>query len=356
MKGVEFPIIGTKKAGVSKKFDLSSPAGRKLYYQAKAGDEIAKLRKYLAKQTFMAIMLGKKNAGKGTYTKLFAEIFGEGKVAHVAVGDLVRDIHANWADFSKSAEPERFKRHYRGLVSFDEAVAALLSRSTDKLLPTEFVLALLKYNIAKLSGKTLFVDGIPRDLDQISYSLYFRDLINFRGDTDLFVLIDIPEVVIDERIKFRRICPVCKSPRNLKLLVTSKVDYDPKKKEFFLRCDNPGCGAPIMIPKEGDDLGIAPIRERLTRDEEIMKTVMKLYGVPKVFLRNSIPVDEAKKQFDEYEMTPAYSFSFDQKKKKVKVHEAPWIFLDDNEVRSYSLLPAPVVVAMIKQLVEVLGV
>ncbi len=355
MKGIEFPIIGTKKPGVTRKFDLSSPAGRKPYFEAKVGEEIKKIKKYLARRTFMAIMLGKKNAGKGTYTKLFAEVFGEQKVSHVAVGDLVRDIHANWADFSKSPELETFKRHYRGLVSFDEAVASLLSRSTEKLLPTEFILALLKYNIAKLSGKTLFVDGIPRDLDQISYSLYFRDLINYHSDPDLFVLIDIPEVVIDERIKFRRICPVCKSPRNLKLLVTSKVDYDLKKKEFFLRCDNPGCGAPIMMPKEGDDLGIGPIRSRLDRDEEIMKTVMKLYGVPKVFLRNSIPVDEAKKQFDEYEMTPAYSFSFDQKNKKVKVHESPWIFLDDNGVRSYSLLPAPVVVAMIKQLVEVLG-
>ncbi len=348
MKGIEFPIIGTKVKGLTKKFDINSPVGRKLYFEAKAGEEIRVLKKYFEKHSFMAMMLGKKNAGKGTYTKILMEIFGEGKMVHVAVGDLIRDIE-------KSPDVPKLEKYYRGFMPFKEAAATLVGRSTAKLLPTEFILALLKYNIAKLSGKTLFIDGLPRDLDQISYALYFRDLINFRDDPDIFVLIDIPEVVIDERIKYRRICPVCKAPRNLKLLVTSIVEYDDVKKEFYLRCDNPTCGAPIMLPKEGDNLGIEPIRNRLDRDEMVMKTVMRLYGVPKILLRNSIPVDIAKKEFDDYELTPAYSFELDKKTGKVKVLEDQWTFKDDNGVLSHSLLPAAVVVSFLKQLPEALG-
>ncbi len=84
--------------------------------------------------------------------------------------------------------------------------------------------------------------------------------------------------------------------------------------------------------------------------------IMGLHGVPKVFLRNSIPVAEAKSKFDDYEITPAYSYKYDEKTGKIEVLESPWIFKDDNGVDSYSLLPAPVVVSMIKQLVEVLGI
>lgn len=354
MKGATFPIIGTKVKGLEKRFDLSSPDGRREYFDAKVGAEIGKLQEFLGKRTFMANMLGKKGAGKGTYSKMFMEAVGVGQMSHIAVGDLVRDIHAAWPHFSKSPELADLKKHYRGFISFDEAVERLLARSTEKLLPTEFILALLKYNIDKHHGETLFIDGLPRETDQVSYSLYFRDLINYRDDPDFFVLIDIPEVVIDARIKTRVVCPSCKSPRNLKLLLTKYIGFDESTGEFYLMCDNPGCNKARMMRKEGDNLGIDPIRPRLAKDEEIMKTVMSLHGVPKIFLRNSIPVETAKEQFDEYELTPAYGFERDAKTGKIKVLENPWVFADDNGVESYSLLPAPVVVSMIKQMVDVL--
>ena len=79
MKGLEFPIVSTKIEGLNKqslllrnkKFDLSSPEGRKDYFEAKVGDEIGHLRNFLNKNTFVAYLLGKKNSGKGTYAKLF---------------------------------------------------------------------------------------------------------------------------------------------------------------------------------------------------------------------------------------------------------------------------------------------
>ena len=43
----DFPYFKTKVEGAAKKFDLSDPAGRKEYFAAKAGAEIAKIKKYL---------------------------------------------------------------------------------------------------------------------------------------------------------------------------------------------------------------------------------------------------------------------------------------------------------------------
>ena len=356
MKGLEFPIIGTKVRGLNHKFDISSPEGRKEYFEFKAGDEIVHIKKYLEKNSFIAFLLGKKNSGKGTYSKLLSEIFAGDKIIHVSVGDLVRDIHSNWKEFRKSEEFNHLKRLYRGYISFDEAIDTLLGRSTDKLLPTEFILALLKHHIEDLRGKTLFIDGLPREMDQVSYSLFFRDLINYRNTPDMFVLIDIPESVINERMKYRVVCPRCKTSRNTKLLITSKVEYDPKKKEFYLLCDNPDCSGDMMIAKEGDDLGIEPIRGRLIKDEEILQLALRLHGIPKILLRNHVPVDFAKKYFDDYELTPEYEFEWDDKKRKVKIKEKLWTISDDNGVESFSLLAPAVVVAFLKQLVEVLEI
>ena len=365
MRGLEFPIIGTKvsskgrqasgRKGLKKKFDLSSPRERKNYFEAKVGDEIAHIRKYFDSNSFIAYFLGKKNSGKGTYSKLFIEIFGEERIVHVSVGDLVRDVHGRWKSFVNGKDYERLKSLYRGYISFEECEEALLGQSVTKLLPTEFILALLKLYIDKLPRKTIFIDGLPRGIDQVSYSLYFRDLINYRDDTDLFILIDIPETVIEERMKYRRVCPICQTSRNTKLLITSKVEFDDKDKDFYLVCDNPNCKGARMVEKEGGDLGLEAFRERLDRDEELIKTAFKLHGVPKVLLRNHIPVVEAKKYFDDYEITPEYSFKWDSRNKKVRVEEKPWTVYDDNGVESFSLLAPPVVVGMLKQLVEVLN-
>jgi len=352
MKALEFPIVGTKKEKVDKKFDLNNPASRNEYFEAKVGNEIRLLKKYLKNNSFVAFLLGKKNSGKGTYSVLFSEIFGDEHVAHVSVGDVVREVHENWNKFVKSKDYLELKKIYRGYISFDDAVDALLGRSTETLLPTEFILALLKLHISKLGKKAIFIDGLPRENDQVSYSLYFRDLINFRDDPDFFILIDIPESVIDERIKYRVVCPLCHSSRNLKLLPTSKVEYDEKEESFYLVCDNPNCEGARMYPKEGDNLGIGPIKPRLEKDEGILKSVFNLHGVPKILLRNHVPVKDADKYFDKYEITPEYIFKLDGK--KVKIEEKAWSVKDDNGLECYSLLAAPVMVSLIKQLVGVL--
>jgi adenylate kinase family enzyme len=356
MKGLEFPVIGTKIKGLTKKFDLSSPSGRKVYFEAKVGREIKLLRNFLKENTFIAYMLGKKNSGKGTYSTLFREIFGEDKVVHVSIGDVVRSVHAELETKNGRRDIENYlNKSYRGYISVTEGVEAILNRSQDKVsVPNEVMLSLIEREIDKYAGKSMFIDGFPRTLDQISYSLFFRDLMGHRDDPDVFILIDIPLSVIDERLRYRRVCPKCGSPRNIKLLVTPKIEYDGKTKKFTLLCENPSCDLEKMIAKEGDDKGIELIRARLDADEEILRKAFSLHGVPKVYLRNHVPVGKANEYFDDYEITPEYVLSWDSKAGKVKVDEKPWIVKDDNGEDVYSLLPAPVVVAMIKQLVAAL--
>ncbi len=365
MKDLDFPIFKTK-SDEYKKFDLTDANHRQDYFEYKCGPEIKKLREYLKTSTFVAYFLGKKSSGKGTYAKMFAEVIDKdlpaqaGKIAHFSIGDMVRSFDEVVKDPEKKEELVAFlDKNYRGYMPLEEIMKALEGRSTKVLLPSELVLALAKREIAKLGRKAIFIDGFPRDIDQISYSLFFRDLINYRDDPDVFVLIDVPASVIDERIKFRVICPLCQTSRNLKLLATKNVEYDSVTGKFHLICDNSNCeggprGTP-MVTKEGDELGIEPIRERLNKDEMLIREAFNLQGIPKVLLRNSIPVDKVKGVTDDYEITPEYVYNWDKKEQRVVISERPWEMKDDEGVASNSLMPPPVVVSLIKQLVKVLG-
>jgi adenylate kinase family enzyme len=352
---MEFPIFKTKIEN-SPRFNLNDPKDREVYFELKAGPEIKKLRDYLEENTFIAYLLGKKNSGKGTYSKMFAEIIDPERIDHFSIGDMVRGVDKELEEEKSKIELIKFlEKNYRGFFSLEEIMESLEKRNTRTLLPTELILALVKREIQKRKKKALFIDGFPRDLDQISYSLFFRDLVGYRDDPDIFILIDVPEKVIDERMKWRRVCPLCQTSRNLKLLPSSKIGYDGKTKNFHLICDNPQCKEAKMVSKEGDEFGIEPIKERLKLDEKLIEQAFSLYGIPKILLRNSVPVNVAKEYVDDYEITPEYSYQWDEKSKEVRIIEKPWIILDDEGIKSYSLLAPPVVVSMIQQMAEVLN-
>lgn len=353
---MQFPLFKTKIKGVTKKFNLTEPKAQKEYFLLKTGQEIEKLRKYLKKNTFIAYFLGKKNSGKGTYSKMFAEIVAPDRVDHFSIGDMMREIDEELKNEKRKKELYSFlEKNYRGWLSLSEIISALEKRNTKVLLPTELILAFVKREILKREKKTLFIDGFPRDLDQIAFALFFRDLIGYRDDSDIFVLIDVPASVIDERIKWRRVCPECQLSRNLKLLPTSRVGYDKSKNEFYLICDSPSCARKEikMLSKEGDEQGIEPIKARLEKDARLMEQAFSLYGIPKVLLRNSVSVKDAKDFVDDYEITPEYYYERDKDKKKVLVQERPWVVLDDEGVKSVSLLAQPVVVSLIKQVAKI---
>ena len=356
MKDIEFPIFKTK-IDSSKKFDLTDFNQRQAYFELKAGKEIKKLREYLKENTFIAYLLGKKNSGKGTYAKMFKEVVDKDRVEHFSIGDMVREFDEVLKDKEKKKEFISFlEKNYRGFLPLEKIIETIEKRNTKVLLPSELILSLVKKEIAEREKKALFIDGFPREMDQISYSLFFRDLIGYRDDPDAFVLIDVPEAVIDERIKYRVICPLCQTSRSLKLLPTKKVEYDKKNKKFYLVCDNSDCKGARMVAKEGDELGIGPIKKRLETDEKLIKQAFSLYGIPNVLLRNSVPVDKAEEFVDDYEITPEYSYQWDEKSEKVKTIEKPWQVSDDNGTPCYSLMPPPVVVSLIKQMTKVLGI
>jgi len=357
MSNIEFPFLKTKIDKVSKKFDLTDFEERKAYFELKAGKEIKLLREYLKENTFIAYLLGKKNSGKGTYAKMFQEVVDRERVEHFSIGDMVRELDKVIQDKKRKKELISFlEQNYRGFKPLEKVLEALEKRSTKVLLPSELILALVKKEIAKRGRKALFIDGFPRDLDQISYSLFFRDLIDYRADPDIFVLIDLPDTVIDQRIKSRVVCPLCQTSRNLKLLPTKKIGYDKKEKKFYLVCDNSQCRGARMVQKEGDEQGIEPLKERLKTDQKLLEQAFSLYGIPKILLRNSVPVDKAKEMLDDYEITPEYLYQWDGKAKRVKITEKPWQVLDQQGKPSYSLMPPPVVVSLIKQMAKVLGI
>lgn len=357
MKGVDFPVFKTRIDGVSRKFGLNDPEERKEYFGAKAGKEVEALKKYLSQnKTFVAYLLGKKNSGKGTYSKMFMEVVDSEHVSHLSVGDIVRDVHKSLeTEDGKTALLNFLGENYRGYHSPEETIDLILGRSQSTLIPSELILALIKFEISKRPRQAIFIDGFPRAFDQIGYTLFLKELIGYRDDPDFFVFIDVAESVIDERIKYRVICPNCNTPRNLRLLTTKNVGFDKERREFYLMCDNSTCNKQRMIPKEGDELGISPIRGRLEVEEKIFKQLLNLKGVSKIYLRNSVPADRAGEYVDDYEITPGYYYDLDKDTDLVRTIEKPWTINDDNNVPSYSLLPAAVELALIKQTAEALN-
>ena len=352
---MDFPIGKTKVDGLDQKFDLNDTTDRKKYFQAKVGKEIEKLRKFLQSQAFIAFMIGKKNSGKGTYTKMFMEQVDGEHVGHVAVGDIVRDVHKILeTEAGKKDLSDFLEQNYRGFHSVEETLDLITGRSQTSLISSELIIALIKYEMSKRPKQAIFFDGFPRAHDQIGYSMFLKEMLGYLDEPDFMVFIDLPNTVIDERIKYRVVCPICKTPRNLRLLATKDVGWDAEKKEFYLMCDTPSCNKQRMLPKEGDELGIEPIRDRLEVDQQVMEKLVTLTGIPKIFLRNSIPVSKAKEFVDDYELTPAYEYKL-LDSGKVEVLEKPWVVKDDAGVDSYSLLPPAVMVSLIKQMVEVLG-
>jgi len=108
------------------------------------------------------------------------------------------------------------------------------------------------------------------------------------------------------------------------------------------------------VGKEGDELGIETVRERLELDDKLIEKAFGIQGIPKILLRNSIPVSLAKEYVDDYELTPEYSYELDESG-GVKILEKPWIIKDDDGVDSYSLLAPPVALSLVKQLADILN-
>ncbi len=350
---VDYTWINSKTSN-KQTYDLTDPAQRKLYFNDKAGSEITKLREYMSENSFIAYLMSPKQGGKGTLIDMLKEALGDDLFEVVSVGDLVRNADEEFQREGKKSEVYKYTAaNYRGMMSMDEIFTDLVNRSTKDLRPTEFILTLIKREIDRIGRKTIILDGFSRNLDQLSYSLYFRDLINYRNDPDLFILLHIPINLIDARIKDRRVCPHCKASKNQVLNPTKRIEYDKEAEEFYFVCDDVKCNNARLVAKEGDELGIKNIEDRVAQDLGLIANAKKMYGIPKVELYNSIPVSKAKDYAEEYEITPSFSYSLD-KNGKVQIKRGPFT-LEEKGEKYISLLPAATTLQCLKQLVEVLG-
>lgn len=350
-------IFNSKKLSKGNEYDLSVPAERFKYFHEKAGKQIEDLKVYLEHDTFVGFLVAKKLAGKGTYSKMLGEVLGIDYFHHVSVGDIVRDVFALLSDPSIKNEVEDYLHtYYRGFINVDVAIEAFLNKSQDKLIPTEFILTLIKREISSMDKKALFIDGMPRSLDQISYALFFRDLINYRDDKDFFVLIHVPEALLAERVTSRYVCPECNVSKNIKLNPSQFILYDSDLEEPYMLCDNRDCvsyNRARLVRKEGDDLGLEPIRVRLEGDAALMKAIKDtINGIPTLDIYSSVPVEFASDYYEDYEITKAYNYLYSNSGLEIK--QEPWVFSDDNGTDSYGLAAAAVVLSLIYKMHETL--
>lgn len=353
---IEFPIFNSKVLSNGKSYVLTDRSDRLQYFHAKLGTKIEDIKELLERNSFVGYMLAKKQAGKGTYAKMVEEILGTERFAHISVGDLVRNACSMLSSVERADFIESIKIHYRGFISLDDAIESLMKRSQEEVsVPTELMLALLKMEIDKMGKKALFIDGLPRNLDQISYSLYFRDLINYRDDPDFFILIDVPEYIIDARMKNRTVCPKCHTSKNILINPSKFIKYDSSIKSFYFLCDNPNCsgfGEARYVPKEGDEFGIESIRKRLQLDQDLMEKACNLHGVQKVLIGSTIPCNIADNFIEDYEKQERYEFN--PKGNNVVVSKAPWIVKDDSGVDCFTPYAATFVVNLFLQMHSIL--
>src|SRR3989338_11666974 len=150
------------------------------------------------------------------------------RVGHLSVGDIVRDIHQalETTPAAKENLVAFLEKNYRGFHTVEETLDLIMGRNQTSLISSELILSLIEYEISKRPKQAIFIDGFPRAIDQISYSLFLKELIGYLDDPDFLIFISVPEMVIDKRIKYRVICPNCKLSRSTKLAPTSKINYD----------------------------------------------------------------------------------------------------------------------------------
>ena len=108
-----------------------------------------------------------------------------------------------------------------------------------------------------------------------------------------------------------------------------------------------------MVCKEGDELGIENIRERIIDDLNLMEQARKMYGIEKVEIYNSLEKEKALDYVDDYELTKEFVFN-KEKDGSVSKKAKPFSVMDDGK-EYISLLPAPALIQLIKQLVVKLG-
>jgi adenylate kinase len=131
------------------------------------------------------IVMGAQGSGKGTQAKLLAEAFD---LVHICVGDILR-----W----------NIQHHTKLGARVKRSVAA------GELVPDELVSEVVRTRLDQHDWNYGFVlDGFPRDRTQAEFFLESYDI-------DAVILLEVPDMVVLDRVLSRRLCANCGLDFNL---------------------------------------------------------------------------------------------------------------------------------------------
>lgn len=322
------------------------------FFNKRTPQNLAKLKKHLAEKNFVLFFLAKKQAGKGTYAKILSDVTDE-KIVHISVGDLVREAEKQAQDPQKKDQLiEDLKKYYKGPSSVEKVIDEFIHQAeSTNLLPTEAIMALIEKKVVEYQGKSVIIDGFPRSKEQVALATQMQKDFESRGTPSAFVEINCPEEVLLRRYIDRRICPVCQTPKNIKLLLTKEIDYDQISGEFHLVCERPECQRAHYIQKQGDQDGIEKVKANQKKVQEMIDKIKKENPHLHVVVHNSIPLDKAHKH-EKSDFTEEANLIWDPEKKEVIRNFKPMIVKDDQGRDAYSRWPEPVVVDLVDRLAE----
>src|SRR6516225_6825219 len=125
------------------------------------------------------IIMGVQGCGKGTQAKLLKEALD---LVHISVGDIFR-----WHIQSRTKLGARIKR----------------IMAEGELVPDDMVEEVVKQRLDQHDWNYGFIlDGFPRNARQAAFFLESYDI-------DAVLLIEVPDAVVQERVRNRRLCPKC---------------------------------------------------------------------------------------------------------------------------------------------------
>jgi adenylate kinase family enzyme len=326
------------------------------YFKRRLGDKLNQFINYTQQCGFVLFFLAKKQAGKGTYIKILQELTN-GRIIQISIGDLVREAEAKAKDSAKRKELiQELKKYYQGELDLEAVADLLVNQSVEnKLLPTDVITALITMSaLEKNLGQPIIIDGFPRGKDQVLVALQMQKDFLEKNIPAGFVAIDCPDEVLARRYIYRRSCPVCSTPRNIKLLLTKEIEYDENTGEFYLICDNMTCeGKHIrMRQKQADDLGPDALKEKQKLMVEIMQEIQAKAGDNYLIVHNTVPINEATPEMLKEDFTEEADLSWNEKEQEVARNFKPIQVADDQGREAYSRWPEAVVVEMVEKLVE----
>lgn len=190
-------------------------------------------------------------SGKGTQCELITQKYG---LVHVAAGDLLR------AEIAAGSENGRRAKEYM---------------EKGKLVPNEIVVMIVKERLLQPDSqeKGWLLDGYPRSTSQA------LALKGYGFEPDIFILLDVPEEILVERVVGRRLDPVTGKIYHLK--------YSPPETEEIAS----------RLTQRFDDTE-EKVKLRLNTHNQNVEAVLSMYEDKTIKIKGDVSKEEVFAQID----------------------------------------------------------